>query len=170
MLFRICNRRQKAEARRTIGIVFQDFRLIQSMTIAENLEFSMRCIGAQVQDIEQRIPEVLDLVSMREKKDCFPTELSGGEQQRAAIARAIINRPETILADEPTGNLDPILAQEIMALFIKLNETCGTTTVVITHARELVEQSAMRVITLSAGKIVSDCRGHYLDSEEVCRL
>ena len=165
-----CNRKQLAEARRTVGMIFQDFRLIQSMTVEENLEFAMRCVGANKASIEQRIPEVLDIVGLPHKVDSLPSELSGGEQQRIAIARAIINRPRTILADEPTGNLDPVLAQEIMDIFVKINDQIGTTSIVITHARELVERYNKRVVTLANGNIVSDDVGKYLDREAVAAL
>lgn len=147
--------RTMAEARRTIGMVFQDFRLIPSMTVEENLEFAMRCIGASNTSIYARIPEVLDLVSLVGKEDRFPSELSGGEQQRVAIARAIINHPRLIIADEPTGNLDPKLSEEILRLLLKINEL-GTTMLVITHARELVQKFSKRTIALSHGRIEAD--------------
>lgn len=143
------------EARRTVGMVFQDFRLISTMTVAENLEFAMRCIGASTQIIAQRIPQVLDLVAMRGKEDRYPSELSGGEQQRAAIARAIVNHPSLIIADEPTGNLDPQLSEEIMQLFVRINEL-GTTTIVVTHAKELVDKFQKRVLVLKNGALISD--------------
>lgn len=169
--FAKCNRRLYAEARRTVGMVFQDFRLIRSMTVEENLEFAMRCVGANRASIERRIPEVLDIVGLLDKADALPNELSGGEQQRIAIARAIINRPTTVLADEPTGNLDPVLAREIMDIFIQINARLGTTTIIITHARELVERYKKRVVTISDGRIVSDTvGGMYLDREAVQQL
>ena len=147
--------RRLAEERRTVGKVYQDFRLISSMTVAENLEFAMQCVNATEAAIRKRIPEVLELVSLSGMEERLPSELSGGEQQRVAIARAIINRPELIVADEPTGNLDPDLAIEIMRLFIRINDM-GTTTLVITHAKELVEMFPKRVVALRKGKIISD--------------
>ena len=165
-----CNKRQIAEARRSIGMVFQDFRLIDSMTIDENLEFSMRCVGANRNMIEKRIPEVLEMVGLPHKMDCRPSELSGGEKQRAAIARAIINQPRTLLADEPTGNLDPSLSQDIMELFVRINEASGATTIVITHAKELVEKYQKRVVTISKGRIVHDEVGIYLDRKAISEL
>ena len=165
--YKLCNRKKMSEARRTVGMVFQDFRLIQSMTVDENLEFAMRCVGANRDAINKRIPEVLDIVGLPHKVDSLPSELSGGEQQRVAIARAIINRPTTIIADEPTGNLDPLLAQDIMDILVHINDKLATTTIVITHARELVERYNKRVVTLSNGEIVHDGKGTYIDREEV---
>lgn len=149
-----------AQARRSIGMVFQDFRLINSMTVSENLEFAMRCINAPVSSIKPRIDEVLELVSMKGMGSRLPSELSGGEQQRAAIARAIINKPSLIIADEPTGNLDPTLAIDIMKLFLRINEM-GTTALIITHAKELVDIFPQRVITIKTGRLVEDSFGHY---------
>lgn len=157
--------KEKAEVRRTIGMVFQDFRLITSMTINENLEFAMRCINTPPVMMEKRAQEVLELVSLRGKGDRLPSELSGGEQQRAAIARAIINKPKLIMADEPTGNLDQSLADEIMDLFMAINQM-GTTTLVITHANELVEKYQKRVITLSNGKLIYDGIGLQKEGQE----
>lgn len=147
--------RELAEARRTIGVVYQDFRLITSMTVRENLEFAMRCVNARNEDIEQRIPEVLELVALSGKENRMPSELSGGEQQRVAIARAIINRPLLVIADEPTGNLDPRLAADIFGLFMKINEA-GTTTLIITHAYDLVQKYHKRVIAMRDGRITGD--------------
>lgn len=141
-----------AEARRTIGMVFQDFRLITSMTVEENLEFAMRCIGVS-QNMEERIERVLSIVHLEGKEYRYPSELSGGEQQRVAIARAIINRPRLVIADEPTGNLDPKLAEEIMKIFVDINGIENTTVIVITHAKELVAKFRKRTIVLSAGRI-----------------
>ena len=149
------SKKSMAEARRTTGMVFQDFRLITSMTVEQNLEFAMRCVNASETAMDRRIPEVLNLVSLEVNEERLPSELSGGEQQRVAIARAIINRPSLIIADEPTGNLDPDLAVDIMKLFVRINEM-GTTTMVITHALELVERFQKRVITLSGGKLIRD--------------
>ena len=141
-----------AAARRTIGMVFQDFRLITSMTVEENLEFAMRCIGVS-QNMEERIERVLSIVHLEGKEYRYPSELSGGEQQRVAIARAIINRPRLVIADEPTGNLDPKLAEEIMKIFVDINGIENTTVIVITHAKELVAKFRKRTIVLSAGRI-----------------
>ena len=141
-----------AEARRTIGMVFQDFRLITSMTVEDNLEFAMRCIGVS-QNLEERIERVLSIVHLEGKEYRYPSELSGGEQQRVAIARAIINRPRLVIADEPTGNLDPKLAEEIMKIFVDINGIENTTVIVITHAKELVAKFRKRTIVLSAGRI-----------------
>lgn len=145
--------RMMAEARRTIGMVFQDFRLITSMTVEENLEFAMRCIG-KTSGMESRIKQVLAIVQLEGKEYRYPNELSGGEQQRVAIARAIINHPRLVMADEPTGNLDPKLAEEIMKLFININGLDNTTVVVITHAKELVKKFGRRTIVLSEGHII----------------
>ena len=141
-----------AEARRTIGMVFQDFRLITSMTVEENLEFAMRCIGVS-RNMEERIARVLSIVHLEGKEYRYPSELSGGEQQRVAIARAIINRPRLVIADEPTGNLDPKLAEEIIKSFVDINGIENTTDIVITHAKELVAKFRKRTIVLSAGRI-----------------
>lgn len=141
--------------RRRVGVVYQDFRLIKNKTVEENLAFAMRVINAPRKTIPERVHYVLDLVGLVEKKQCYPTELSGGEQQRVAIARALINNPSTIVADEPTGNLDPERSLEIMMLLERINQL-GTTILVVTHERQLVNQFNKRVIYLEAGQIVSD--------------
>ena len=141
--------------RRTIGVVFQDFRLIDNMTVYENVAFAMRVIGAKESEIKDRVPYVLELVGLESKTSRRPGELSGGEQQRLAIARALVNNPSTIIADEPTGNLDPARAMEIMELLQEINNL-GTTLLVVTHAQNLVNQFGNRVITLDEGLIVSD--------------
>ena len=141
--------------RRRGGGGYQDFRLIKNKTVEENLSFAMRVINAPRKTIPERVHYVLDLVGLVEKKECFPTELSGGEQQRVAIARALINNPSTIVADEPTGNLDPERSLEIMMLLERINQL-GTTILVVTHERQLVNQFNKRVIYLEAGRIVSD--------------
>ena len=141
--------------RRSIGVIFQDFRLIQNKTVFENLSLAMRAVGASAKEIRSRIPYVLELVGLSEKEDRYPDELSGGEQQRVAIARALVNNPSTIVADEPTGNLDPSRSLEIMTLLKRINEL-GTTVVVVTHEKELVNQFDKRVIMLDAGKVVAD--------------
>ena len=125
--------------RRTLGVVYQDFRLIENKTVYENVAFAMRAIGASGKAIKNRVPYVLELVGLIGKEDCRPVELSGGEQQRVAIARALVNNPRVIIADEPTGNLDPERSLELMVLFEKINEL-GTTVLIVTHAKELVAQ------------------------------
>ena len=141
--------------RRTVGVVFQDFRLIDNMTVYENVAFAMRVIGAKESEIKERVPYVLELVGLENKTNRRPGELSGGEQQRLAIARALVNNPSTIIADEPTGNLDPARALEIMELLQEINNL-GTTLLVVTHAQNLVNQFGNRVISLDEGLIVSD--------------
>ena len=141
--------------RRTVGVVFQDFRLIETKTVYENVAFAMRVVGVKEKDIKERVPYVLDLVGLDTKSRRYPSELSGGEQQRLAIARALVNNPSTIIADEPTGNLDPARSLEIMTLLQEINNL-GTTVLVVTHEMELVERFAKRVISIDEGKIVSD--------------
>ena len=154
------SRKQVPLLRRTIGVIFQDFRLIEKKTVYENLEFVMRAVGAPNSEIRKRIPYVLDLVALSGKEKCYPDELSGGEQQRVAIARALVNNPVMIIADEPTGNLDPARSYEIMSLLERIN-SLGTTMVVVTHEKTLVDQFNKRVITLNQGKISSDRYGQY---------
>ena len=141
--------------RRTVGVVFQDFRLIDNMTVYDNVAFAMRVVGARNQEIRDRVPYVLDLVGLETKSRRHPGELSGGEQQRLAIARALVNNPSTIIADEPTGNLDPDRSFEIMTLLQEINNL-GTTMLVVTHEHNLVEQFSNRVITINEGLISSD--------------
>ena len=150
--------------RRTVGVVYQDFRLIATKTVYENLAFAMRAVGAQKQEIEERIPYILDLVGMADKANRHPNELSGGEQQRLAIARALVNNPSTIIADEPTGNLDPVLALEIMVLLQEINNL-GTTVLVVTHAQDLVERFGKRVIAIDDGLVVHDGMDGYYNYE-----
>ena len=146
--------------RRSIGVIFQDFRLIEKKTVYENLSFAMRAVGAKPREIRKRIPYVLELVGLDKKMDCYPNELSGGEQQRVAIARALINNPDTIIADEPTGNLDPERSLEIMMLLERINRL-GTTLVVVTHEKDLVNKFQKRVISLQQGRITGDAVGYY---------
>ena len=141
--------------RRTVGVVFQDFRLIANKTVYDNVAFAMRVIGARDREIKERVPYVLELVGLDSKATRHPNELSGGEQQRLAIARALVNNPSTIIADEPTGNLDPELALEIMSLLQEINNL-GTTMLVVTHAKDLVERFTNRTIVINNGVIVSD--------------
>ena len=143
--------------RRTVGVVFQDFRLIPNMTVYENVAYAMRVIGAKEKEIKERVPYVLDLVGLTDKAKRHPNEMSGGEQQRLAIARALVNNPSTIIADEPTGNLDPERSFEIMALLKEINNL-GTTVLVVTHAQNLVELFGERVIAIDEGVVVSDKR------------
>ena len=150
--------RQIPLLRRSVGVIFQDFRLIEKKTVYENLSFAMRAVGSSPREIKKRIPYVLELVGLEEKTDRYPNELSGGEQQRVAIARALINNPSTIIADEPTGNLDPARSLEIMRLLERINHL-GTTMVVVTHEKDLVNQFRKRVITLDQGLIMSDVDG-----------
>ena len=154
-------RREIPYLRRTIGVVFQDFRLIDNMTVYDNVAFAMRVVGASTAEIRNRVPYVLNLVGLEHKSRRHPGELSGGEQQRLAIARALVNNPSTIIADEPTGNLDPDRSLEIMTLLQEINRL-GTTLLVVTHELNLVEQFANRVITIDDGLISSDrMDGHY---------
>ena len=152
--------------RRTLGVIFQDFRLIEKKTVRENLEFAMRAVGASPREIRKRIPYVLDLVDLTRKGDRYPSQLSGGEQQRVAIARALVNNPQMIIADEPTGNLDPQRSLEIMTLLEKINEL-GTTMLVVTHEKELVNRFSKRVIAIENGRIISDETGGYYKNEEI---
>ena len=151
--------------RRTIGVVFQDFRLIGSKTVYDNVAFAMRVIGAPEKEIRERVPYVLSLVGLDTKCHRHPNELAGGEQQRLAIARALVNNPSTIIADEPTGNLDPAMALEIMSLLEEINNL-GTTVLVVTHAAELVERFEKRVIVLNEGLVVSDGMDGYYEYED----
>jgi len=150
--------------RRTVGVVFQDFRLIENMTVYENVAFAMRVIGSREREIKERVPYVLELVGLTDKQSRHPGELSGGEQQRLAIARALVNNPSTIIADEPTGNLDPARSQEIMSLLMEINNL-GTTMLVVTHARDLVERFPKRVIAIDNGLIISDGMDGYYHYE-----
>lgn len=141
--------------RRMLGIVFQDFRLIPKMSVYDNVAFALRVIGMGDRKITKRVRYVLKLVDLSDKADNLPNQLSTGERQRVAIARALVNNPGVIIADEPTGNLDPVLSGEIMSLFDKIN-SLGATVVVVTHDLELVRQFDHRVVTIEEGKIVSD--------------
>ena len=141
--------------RRTVGVVFQDFRLIDTMTVYENVAFALRVVVAWEMEIRERVPYVLELVGLESKANRHPKEMSGGEQQRLAIARALVNNPSMIIADEPTGNLDPERSFEIMALLQEINNL-GTTVLVVTHAQNLVELFRKRTIVINDGLIVSD--------------
>ena len=152
--------RQIPFMRRTIGVIFQDFRLIPKKTVFDNLSLAMRAVGATPRDIRTRIPYVLELVGLKGMENRYPDELSGGEQQRVAIARALVNNPSTIVADEPTGNLDPNRSLEIMTLLERIN-ALGTTVVVVTHERDLVNHFDKRVIMIDHGQVNGDGVGTY---------
>lgn len=141
--------------RRKVGVVFQDFRLIPNKTAYENIAFAMEAAGKHDDEISEDVPHVLDLVDLKDKKNHFPHQLSGGEQQRVAIARAIINRPEIIIADEPTGNLDPLNTYDIVQILKKINDL-GTTVILTTHNKGIVDNLGRRVITMENGKIIRD--------------
>jgi len=148
--------------RRTVGVIFQDFRLIDNKTVYANVAFAMRVIGASEAEIKKRVPYVLRLVGLENKSRRLPHELSGGEQQRVAIARALVNNPTMIIADEPTGNLDPARSEEIMMLLERIN-ALGTTVMVVTHEKGLVNRFAKRVIAIDEGRIKWDGMDGYYD-------
>ena len=150
------------ELRRRIGVVFQDFKLLPNRTAYENLAFAMEVAGKTDDEINADIPHVLDLVDLGDKISHFPYQLSGGEKQRLAIARAIINQPELIIADEPTGNLDPVNTHEVVQIFKKINDM-GTTVILTTHNRGVIESIGKRVVTLEKGRVVRDDKeGKYI--------
>ena len=141
--------------RRELGVVFQDFRLFPNKTVFENVAFAMQVVGTPPRMIRRRVPAILNTVNLADKQKNFPNELSGGEQQRVALARALANNPKIILADEPTGNIDPQMSLEIMNLLVKINRL-GKTVIVVTHEQSLVDYYQQRVVTLSEGKITED--------------
>ncbi len=143
--------------RRKLGVVFQDFRLLPNKTVSQNVAFSLEVIGKSAGFVQEAVPDVLRMVGLHEKADRLPSELSGGEQQRVALARAIVNKPALLLADEPTGNLDPATSDEIMALIDRINQN-GTTVVMATHDRGIVDRFQKRVVEMSQGKVIRDQR------------
>ena len=148
-------RRRIPEHRRGIGMVFQDFKLIPNMTVYDNVAFALRVTDVATRDIKRRVPYVLGLVGLTGKVKCMPEELSGGEQQRVALARALVNNPALIIADEPTGNVDPEISLEIVELLAEINN-CGTTVLMVTHEHDLVSKFHKRVITIDKGEVISD--------------
>ena len=158
-------RRKLPKVRKTLGIVFQDYRLIENMNVYDNVAFAMRVVGARRREIRERVPYVLDLVGLSGREKRMPDELSGGEQQRVAIARALVNNPRMVVADEPTGNLDPVRSLELMLLLEKINDM-GTTILVVTHEKELVNALGKRVIAIDNGHVISDTEeGGYFGYE-----
>ncbi len=161
--------REIPELRRKVGTVFQDFRLLPKKTVFENVAFAMEVLHKNKKQIRKQVPQILSLVGITDKAHKYPEELSAGEQQRVAIARAIINNPMVLIADEPTGNLDPDTAAEIMDLLEQINLR-GTTIVMVTHAKDIVDRMKKRVIAIEKGKIVRDSEGIYNFAEEVSGL
>ncbi len=158
--------RQIPYLRRSMGIVFQDFRLINTMTVFDNVAFAMRVVGASHREIRRRVPYILGLVGLQNKAKNFPVELSGGEQQRVGLARALVNNPSLIIADEPTGNIDPELSYEIMELLTEINRR-GTTILVVTHEHDLVKSFNRRVITIGEGTVLSDTKEPEVEMHEI---
>ena len=152
--------RKLPKMRRTLGIIFQDFRLIDNRNVYDNVALAMHVVGASRNEIKERVPYVLGLVGLESRMRDMPSTLSGGEQQRVGIARALANNPRTIIADEPTGNIDPTLSAELMKLLTKISEQ-GTTMLVVTHEQTLVNQFAQRVIRIEHGKLAKDSKGWY---------
>lgn len=141
--------------RRELGVVFQDFRLFPNKTVFENVAFAMQVVGESNRIIKLRVPAILNIVNLTEKHNCYPSQLSGGEQQRVALARALANNPQIIIADEPTGNIDPKMSLEIMNLLVKIHKR-GKTVIVVTHEKDLVDYFRQRVIRIKDGKVISD--------------
>ena len=148
-------RRQIPEYRRSIGMVFQDFKLIPTMNVYDNVAFALRVTDVSSRDIKRRVPYVLNLVGLSHKMKSMPEELSGGEQQRVALARALVNNPQLLIADEPTGNVDPEMSLEIVELLSEINR-CGTTIIMVTHQHDLVHKFNKRVITIDKGEVIAD--------------
>ncbi|NTW71942.1 MAG: cell division ATP-binding protein FtsE [Eubacteriaceae bacterium] len=159
-------RRKLPYYRRKIGVVFQDFRLLPEKTVYENIAYAMEIVEKKSKEIKERVPQALKLVGLNHRGHYYPEQLSGGEQQRVSIARAIINNPKIIICDEPTGNLDPKTSIGIMKLLKDINES-GTTIIMATHDRDIVDRMQARVITLAGGKVISDKKGGY-DCEDTC--
>ncbi len=157
-------RRQIPYLRRRIGVVFQDYRLLPSKTVYENVAFAMQAVETSPRIIRRNVPQILAMVGLGKKVKAYPNQLSGGEQQRVALARAIINRPPILLADEPTGNLDPDTAWEIMELIQEINRN-GTTVVISTHAKDIVDKMQKRVVAINKGVILRDVEGGGYDDE-----
>lgn len=169
------SRREVPGLRQKVGMVFQDFRLLDKKTVYENVAFAMEVVHRSKKDIKQRVPYVLDMVGIADKANRYPNELSAGEQQRVGIARAIVNQPRVLIADEPTGNLDPMTAMEIMNILEQINVR-GTTILMVTHAKDIVDRMNKRVVAIEDGRIVRDEMGSsygftddydYVTSEEV---
>ena len=154
-------KRKIPEVRQKIGMVFQDFRLLEKKTVYENVAFAMEVLHKSRKEIKERVPYVLELVDILDKANRYPAELSAGEQQRVGIARALANQPRVLICDEPTGNLDPVTAMEIMAL-LELINIRGTTVLMVTHARDIVDAMNKRVVAINDGKIISDGAGGYV--------
>lgn len=157
-------RRQIPYYRRKVGVVFQDFRLLPSKTVYENVAFAMQVVETNPKYIRRNVPQILSMVGLGKKAKAYPNQLSGGEQQRVALARAIINRPPILLADEPTGNLDPDTAWDIMELIQEINRN-GTTVVISTHAKEIVDKMQKRVIKINKGVVLNDVEGGGYNNE-----
>jgi len=148
--------------RRKVGVVFQDFKLLQQKNVYENVAFALEVCDVPEEEIEDRVPKILDLVGMFKRKDNFPSELSGGERQRVSIARALVHSPKLLIADEPTGNLDPVNSWEILDLLLRINKR-GTVVILATHNKEIVDRLKKRVILMKNGKVVSDrLKGGYV--------
>lgn len=154
------SRRQIPKYRRRIGIVFQDFRLIPNMNVYDNIAFSLRVVGRRRKEIKRRVARAMELVGLSHKAKAYPDQLSGGEQQRVAVARAIVNNPTLIIADEPTGNVDPSLSLEIMEMLLRINRM-GITVVVVTHEQHLVDRMDQRVIRIEKGRVVTDTANEF---------
>ncbi len=156
------SRREVPYLRRQIGVIFQDFKLLPKKTLSENVSFALEVSGGQSAKIKKIVPSVLKIVGLEDKKNRYPHEVSGGEQQRAAIARALVHQPKILLADEPTGNLDAINANEIIELLLRINRF-GTTVILVTHNKEIVNRLNRRVVTMDQGQVISDqAHGKYL--------
>lgn len=154
------SRREVPELRQKVGMVFQDFRLLEKKTVYENVAFALEVTHTSRREIKKQVPYVLNLVGIADKADRYPNELSAGEQQRVGIARAIVNNPRVLICDEPTGNLDPVTALEIMELLDKINVR-GTTILMVTHAKDIVDKMNKRVVAIEDGQIVRDEQGSY---------